>query len=318
MTTIADAIDFVHEQFVDSCLTQGASTSEKKKSHSGTNQAGMRGALYACYCVMAWVVLYAHDLALVQWRQGWSGLTFAYFLGSAFEFMGLFCLAVKVRSNKSAAGVSTQGLVLFVTSLVFRVFTTSVYDGYLPVDKSGDFMAQMMDTCSIFTALYVLYCAQKKYAHTYQEEIDTMPVGPILTSCAVAAYFIHGNLNHNIFDQLWAFSLNIEVFQLMPQLYMLAKVGGVVDAATAHFVGNVFMACLCRFAFWMWAVPGCKGLSTPTGNSYAISDLQIGGIYILFAYLLQTLIALDFVYYYAKAWWRGSSTVDLPKVGEEF
>merc|ERR1719181_2514534 len=114
-----------------------------------------------------------------------------------------------------------------------------------------------MDSCSIIAALYLLYATQKKYVHTYQHEDDTMPVSAILMSCLVSAYFIHGELNHNIFDKIWAFSLNVEVFQLVPQLYMMAKVGGFVDAATAHFVGNMVFACLGRFCFWIWAVPGC-------------------------------------------------------------
>jgi hypothetical protein len=312
MTTLANVIDFIVEELVG-----GAQTSNQKKNHAGTNQAGLRGMLYVMYCVWALVVLYVHDLALVQWRQGWSWLTFSYFMGSAFEFMGLFCLAMKVHTSKSAAGVSTQSLVLFIVSLINRVFATTAYDGYLPVDKSGDAMVQIMDTCSIFTACYLLHAAQKKYAHTYQSEDDAMPVGPILTSCAVAAYFIHANLNHNLFDQIWAFSLNVEVFQLVPQLYMLAKVGGVVDAASSHFVGNVFLACLCRLTFWVWAVPGCKGLSAAQNGVYTFKDLEIGGFYILGAYVLQTIISLDFVYYYVKAWFRGSSAVYLPKVGEE-
>jgi hypothetical protein len=313
MATIANVIDFIMEEMCS--MTSSAQTCDKK--NAGTNHAGLRGMLFACYCVMALVVLYAHDLALVQWRQGWSWLTFAYFMGSAFECMGLFCLAVKVHSSKSAAGVSTQSLVLIVASLINRVLATGAYDGYLPVDKSGDFLVQAVDTCSILLAIYMLYAAQKKYVHTYQEEDDTMPVGPILMSCAVGAFFIHGSLNHNIFDQIWAFSLNVEVFQLVPQLYMMAKVGGNVCPATSHFVGNAFLACLSKLAFWIWALPGCKGLHTPTEGSYSIMDLEIGGFHILAAYLLQTIISLDFVYYYVKSWFRGSSTVYLPKVGEE-
>merc|ERR1719335_360334 len=241
---------------------------------------------------MGYVVLFVHDMALVQWRHGWGWLCFSYFLGSTFECLGLF-----------------------VVSMTFRAFSTLAYDGYLPVDKSGDCMVQIMDGCSLMLALYLLYATQKKYAHTYQHEHDTMPILPILLSGAVLACFVHGDLNHNIFDNLWAYSLNVEVFQLVPQLYMMAKVGGVVDAATAHFVTNVVLACVCRFTFWMWAVPGCKGLGGKGKTS--LWEMELGGLYILIAYLLQTVISLDFMYYYVKAWWKGSSAIYLPKAGEE-
>jgi len=312
MSAIANAIDFVCDEFL--ATLYGAEKSDQSKNHSSTNQAGLRSMLYFTYAVMAYVVLYTHDVALIQWRMGWSFLCFSYFLGATFEFLGLFCLSVKVHANKSVAGISAQSLVLFLVSLTFRIVATTAYDGYLPVDKSGDAMVQLMGMGSIIATLYLLYCSLKKYVHTYQDEHDVMPVRVILSSCAICAFFIHGELNHNIFDQLWAFGLNVEVFQLLPQLYMMAKVGGVVDTATAHFVGNTFLSCLCRFTFWVWAVPGCKGLSSPEGYSW---NMALGGIYIICAYILQTFIALDFVYYYVKAWWGGQKSVYLPKAGEE-
>jgi len=311
MAAIANAIDFFREEVLASMLGE---KSAKNKTSTSTNQAGLRAMLRVNYAIMAYIVLYTHDVALIQWRTGWSYLCFSYFMGSCFEFLGLFSLALKVHANKSAAGVSAQSLILFVLSLAMRVFTTVVFDGYLPVDKSGDIMAQAMDIGAFLSALYLLYATQKKYVHTYQKENDTMPIGAIVLSCMICAFFIHGELNHNIFDQLWAFGLNVEVFQLLPQLYMLASVGGVVDGATKHFVVNVVLACLSRFTFWIWAVPGCKGLSSAEGYSW---DMALGGKYILSAYTLQTLISLDFMYYYVKAWWVGSTTVHLPKMSEE-
>lgn len=312
MATIANAIDFFREELLGSVIGSGPSD---KSKHTSTNMAGMKAMLYATYAIMSMVILYVHDEALIQWREGWTWLSFAYFCGSSCEFMGLAFLALKVHAGKSVAGISGQSLVLFVCSLAMRVFTTSVFEGYLPVDRSGDGEMQFVDSCSLITACYLLYVCQKKYVHTYQEEDDTMPVGPILLSCVVLAYFIHGALNRNwIFDMFWAISLNIEVFQLLPQLYMMAKIGGEVDMATAHFVGNIVLSCLCRFTFWIWAVPGCKELSSPEGYSW---DMETGGYYILCAYTLQTLISMDFTYYYVKSWWTGTKTVALPQAGEE-
>jgi len=313
MAGIANAIDFFREEVLSSVFA--SCKSEKSKTHSSTNTAGMRAMLYSTYAVMAYVVLYVHDIALIQWREGWSWLSFSYFCGSSAEFVGLISLALKVHATKSVVGISSQSLVLFATSLTFRLFTTVFFEGYLPVDRSGDVMLQLVDTGSWLTVLYLLYAAQKKYVHTYQEEVDTMPVAPILLSCAICSFFIRGMLNRNwIFDMLWAFSLDVEVFQLLPQLYMMAKVGGQVDTATAHFVGNIVLACLCRFVFWIWAIPGCKELSSPEGYSW---DMAMGGIYILCAYIIQTLISLDFMYYYVKSWWVGQKTIYLPQAGEE-
>jgi len=308
MAGLANAIDFVREEMLPRCVGGVKSASKKDAS---TSQSRLRAMLQANYAVITMIMLYTHDVALIQWRTGWSYLSFSYFMGSCFEFIGLFSLALKVHSNNSVAGISRQSVLLFVTSLTFRLFTTMVFEGYLPVDRSGDHMVQLMDSGSLCSALYLIYAMYKKYADTYQEEADEIPVGPILASCAICSCFIRGVLNRNgIFDSLWAFSLNVEVFQLLPQLFMIAKIGGVVDTATAHFVVNIVLACLCRFVFWIWAIPGCKELSSPEGYSW---NMAMGGLYILTAYTLQTLISLDFMYYYVKAWWFGQKTFSLPE-----
>jgi len=313
MAMLANAIDFMRDELLGSVI--GSENSEKSKNTTSTNMQGLRAMLYATYAIMTVVVLHAHDVALIQWREGWSYLSFSYFMGSCFEFTALALLALKVHTTKSVAGISSQSILLIVISLSIRLFSTTVFEGYLPVDRSGDHLVQSMDALTLFTALFLLHAAQKKYVHTYQEEDDTMPVGPILLSCAICSYFIRGALNRNwIFDSLWAFSLDVEVFQLLPQLYMMAKVGGTVDTTTAHFVVNMVGSCLGRFTFWVWAIPGCKELSSPDGYSW---NMEMGGKFILAAYTLQTLISLDFVYYYVKAWLGGKKEVCLPKNGEE-
>ena len=61
-------------------------------------------------------------------------------------------------------------------------------------------------------------------------------------------------------------------------------------------VVNIFIACICRFAFWVWAIPGCKEL---VGESRTYSwNMNLGAFYILGAYAIQSLIQLDFMYFY--------------------
>ena len=314
MATIANAIDFFQEEIVANIFGSGKGK-ESMTKNGGTNAVGMKAMLYATYFFMAAVILYVHDVALIQWRTGWTYLSFSYYMGSAFEFIGLFCLCLKVHTNKTVSGISAQTIAMIVISLTVRVACTVAYEGYLPVDRSGDRMVQLTDFSSLICACYLLYSAQKKYVHTYQEEEDTMPLTPILVSCAILSYFIHGVLNRNkIFDRLWAFSLDVEVFQLLPQLAMMSKIGGTVDLATGHFVVNMVASCIGRFIFWIWAIPGCKELSTPDGYAW---DMAMGGKFILGAYTVQTLISLDFMYYFLKSCWKGEKKVYLPKQGEE-
>jgi hypothetical protein len=298
MASIANMVDLV----VGSC--------HQKKSNQDT---GMKHVLLIVYMMIFGVVSCMYDFC---WRPSWSrsynGFSFVYFVGSAFQLLGLLSLCMKIRTTKSVAGISSQSLGLTATSLACRAFCTTIYDGYLPVDKSGDMWAQIVDFGSLAVVIYMLYSIHKTYAHTYSDDTDEMSVKPIVAACAVSALFIRADLNRDpLFDWMWAFGMNVEIFQMLPQLYMLTKFGGVVENTTAHFVVNVFLACLCRFAFWIWAAPKCEELSGPDGR---IQDMNLGGYFILGAHVLEILVMLDFVYYYVSAVWHGKKSVYLPKV----
>lgn len=305
MTAIANMVDFVLGEVVMKCPGQTVS------QHSG-----MKSFLALCYALIAVAIVCMYDFCWrPSWTRGWNGFSFVYFVGSCLQLLGLLAMAMRMKATKSSAGISSRSLTLFAASLSCRVFTTTIYDGYLPVDKSGDIAVQIVDAGSLLTVIYMSFLVHKTYVHTYQEENDEMSILPIVIACVTAACFIRGDLNRDpLFDIIWTMGLNFEIFQMLPQLYMLTKFGGFVENTTAHYVVNIFMACMCRFAFWVWAAPKCQELTGPTGR-YA--DMNIGGFYILIAHLLQILVMCDFMYFYVKSLVRGEKSVYLPKADEE-
>merc|ERR1719375_276617 len=130
MALIANAVDFMLE-----ASNLYASAQTDSKTHAGTTSAGLKGMLLICYSIMFAVVCYTHDIAMVQFRKGWGGLCFLYFLGSAFEFLGLVILCLKVHGTRTVAGLSSQSMLLAASSLFFRFTSTVWYSGYLPTDK---------------------------------------------------------------------------------------------------------------------------------------------------------------------------------------
>ena len=130
-----------------------------------------------------------------------------------------------------------RSMEMYAAFFVFRLSSTLFKNGYIPVDRSGDFMYQFFDALSLALVLNLLYAVHKKYMHSYQEEFDTLPLKPMIFPCVVVACFVHGTFNKNkFFDVTWAISTNLETFTLVPQLWMLAKMGGKVDNMTGHFV----------------------------------------------------------------------------------
>jgi len=314
MTTIANMIDF----FMDDLLSKFWDRKKAKSSSADVSKhAGMKSLLMLCYAVSIVFVVKMYDTCwLPSWSTDeWVGFSFVYFIGATVQCLGFLALCMNVKATKCVAGISSQSLLLFAMSLTCRVFTTTIYDGYLPVDQSGDMWAQIMDGCSLVLVVHLLYLVHKTYKHTYDEENDDLSIGPIVIACVTSACFIRADLNQDpLFDGIWALGLNTEIFQMLPQLYMLAKVGGTVETTTAHYVVNIFIACVCRFAFWVWAIPGCYELSGESGGYHW--DMSVGAFYILAAYVIESLIHLDFMYHYVRALWHGRKNVYLPKEGE--
>jgi len=283
----------------------------------------MKMALLVSYAIVAWGVLFTWELVT---NPGFCG--FCLFLGSAIQLLAYMSMAVKVMGTKSVEGLSSQSLVLVLVSLSFRLICTCTYQGYLPADETGDYAYQFLDFCTLLVVIYLLFSVHKTYVHTYQDDQDTLPTLPMLASSAVLAIFIHGNLNMcPIFDTLWAFSLNVEVCQMLPQVYMLAKVGGLVDKTTAHFVANSFVSCVCRCVFWAWVIDGCSELSgredltSLDGFSWSMftefPQFTMAGWHIVIAHIAQLLILLDFMYYYVKWWRSGGTSMALPQLDTE-
>jgi len=301
MAAIANAIDF----FVGECLS-----TRKCTSTLVSNQTGLTPLLTAIYALSFVFCLTMQDYS---WVPGLRIYGFMYFVGAVLQFLAFVCLTIRVKHFKSVEGISSQSLAMFAISLSARVMATSIYDGYLPSDSTADFMLQTVDAGSLAVVAYLLFLVHKTYVHTYQADQDTLPALPVVAACLVCACWIHPDLNRNfLMDSMWSFSLNVEVFQMLPQLYMLAKVGGLVDNVTVHYVVLIFLAAVCRIVFWVWAVPGCDELSSGKG----FHGMLLGGYYVLTCYVIEICIHLDFVYYCVKSWWKGDKGVSLPKLEE--
>ena len=288
MASIADGIDFLLGQGKDGKVTK----------------SGINTVILVAYALALVFLFMMEEFARVP---GLPEFSFVYFVGAVCQCMGFLSLCLKVQQSKSVAGISSQSVVMTCISLGLRLFVTSVHEGYLPADNTGDYMLQVVDACTLCLVVYMLYSIHKTYGHTYETEKDELSIAPLIGFCAVLATVLHADLNHCIiYDSLWAMSLNVEIFQTLPQLLMISKVGGVVNTQTVHYVVLTFCSAACRLGFWIWAVPGCVELSLPDAHAW---NIQLGGYYILGGYLLQMVVHLDFIYYYVKAWVQGSTSV---------
>jgi len=225
-----------------------------------------------------------------------------YTLGMAVQTLAFYLLNAKVDMQKSVSGISAKTLQVYVLVFVFRLTSTMVKNGYLPVDQSGDWVFQTADILSLIMTVKLLRRMYTSHRATYQEEHDTFDVFRLVPPCIVLAMLVHGHLNScPFFDTCWTAAMNLDTIAMLPQLWMLAKIGGEVDGMTSHFVVALGFSRFCAFTFWAYGYV----------DLYRVS--KVAGYQVLLAHGMQVFLSLDFVYYYLVARMKGDK-MQLPTV----
>merc|ERR1719162_2201754 len=208
-------------------------------------------------------------------------------------------------SSNSASGISAQALVLEAVSLGLRLSSTVWLDGYLPVDKTGDFLFQAVDVCSLIIVIWLLHRVLVVQSDTYQASDDSLPVAPIVLGSLVLAMVLHGDMNGKpLFDALWMASLFMGVAQVLPQLWLIAR-RGCVDALTSHYIAALAISRLCS-GFFMWI--SRKHITCKPW----VDGMNHAPWVILGAHACHLLLLADFGYYYGKAVVKQGFSVSLP------
>lgn len=285
---LADGIDLLCETMFSS-FSRKASKIEREVNRSTTQSA--IGLAYIP-CMFIWCVV-AGQFSNMDFSALVTGASFV-------QCMGFLLLNVKVQGYKSVSGVSSKSLVLYLIHYCARLASTTLRNGYVPVDKSGDGPYQLIDFCSLVLVLILLFKVHKTHRATHQTELDSLAIWPLVAVSAVLAANVHANLVRSLFfDVCWTFSSYVETVALVPQLWMLARAGGTVDGLTAHFVACTVASGVLTFTFWWFTFPQMDKRGGFAGKLL----ISLHGF--------KLFLGADFMYYYTRAWFGGTS-VTLP------
>jgi hypothetical protein len=211
------------------------------------------------------------------------------------QCLGVVFLGLKLVSTDSASGISAKALSLDALALCFRLSSTIWLNGYLPVDATGDHVYQLVDICSLCIIVWLLYQVLVVKRHTYQEEEDSFSVLRMASASFVLATLLHANMNNKpLFDIFWMASLFISTVSVLPQLWLITKTGGCIEALTSHHIAAMAVSRVLSGIF-MW-----HARRDITCNPW-IGGLNHGIWAILGAHLLHLVLLGDFAYYYIKA-----------------
>lgn len=211
------------------------------------------------------------------------------------QCLSVSLLALQVISTGSAAGISARALCLDLLGLCCRLSSTLWLNGYLPVDATGDYVFQAIDICSLCIILWLLHEVAVQKANTYQAEEDSLPIAQMVVGSFVMAALLHGNMNSRpIFDTLWMTGLFVSTVAVLPQLWLITRTGGRVEALTSHHIAAM-AASRALSGIFMWHARG-DITCVPW-----IGDFNHAIWAILGSHLLHMILLSDFAYVYVKA-----------------
>jgi len=275
------------------------------KASKGSSQSSQHGnVLVAWLCFVGLGAWTYHELAQKEFT---AILTLSVF-AQALAFMFLY---MEISSSKSVAGISGRSMVMHAVKLGCRLSTTLWLDGYLPTDKSGDWIYQVGDVLSLLLVFQILFSIYVAHKGSYQSGEDTLDVRNLIMVAFVLAVVVHPSLNAwTPFDILWTAHLYVDAVAMVPQLWMISKAGGRVKGFTAHYIGATLVSNILSGLFWFYATP-----ELAEENKVNVAGLAING-----AHLVQLLLLLDFGYFYGKACLQGrgcASTMSMAGQGLE-
>merc|ERR1719183_2650656 len=204
-------------------------------------------------------------------------------------------LALQVLSSGSAAGISARALTMDALALCCRLSSTLWLNGYLPVDASGDYVYQIVDICSLGSTVWLLHQVLVVKRHTYQAEEDSMPILHVVVGAFAFASLLHGNTNGRpIFDALWMAGVFLSAVAVLPQLWLITRTGGRIEALTSHHIAAMAISSALSGIFMWHARSDITCIPLFGRMNHAIWA-------ILGAHLLHMLLLADFAFHYIKA-----------------
>jgi len=215
-------------------------------------------------------------------------------LSAIFQCLAFCLLGVHALSSSSVQGISAKSLQLEAVALACRLASTIWFEGYLPSDRTGDFLYQIFDALSLAIVLWLLHRVLNVQSKTYEVDDDSLPVTPFALGSLALAALLHGDLDDNpIFDTLWMCGLIVGAVAVFPQLWLMTRNRTSVPAMTSHFVAVMAFSRLLSGTY-MW-----HAHQEITCEPW-IKDFNHTGYAVLAAHALHLMLLADFGYFYVK------------------
>lgn len=218
-------------------------------------------------------------------------------LSSLISMFTFLMVVVKIEKSNSCAGVSLKMIELYVVVIFSRLCSIVPFEGYLPYDRSGDWLYQTVETICLCLAGSIVWLCRSRYAHTYDPASDSIKQLFLIVPSFAFALVFHPSLNaFTPADVAWAFALYLESVTVVPQLFMFLKEGK-VEPFTTHFLAGQALSKLLSFIFWVSSYSELNG-PRDSIKSYV-------GMWVIGTQVFQLIVMGDFIFHYVLCLYRG-------------
>lgn len=207
-------------------------------------------------------------------------------LGDLLHLVSILLLFTQIKKKQSVLGLSYR------TQEMYLIVFLSRYSGALFLPFAGYYLSLIKLGYVTLTLLVIYYMRfRTPYALTYNPKLDSFPhYYAIYPLAVVLTIFFHVTFKgYEFYQYLWSFSIILEAFTLIPQIYLLGKVQGI-----EVFTGS-FVVCLGLYRYFYvmhWTLQFFM-------KSVYVSK-QVLGLEIFFG-CLQTILVADFVFKYIRS-----------------
>eukprot|EP01068_Selenidium_serpulae_P017528 Selendium_serpulae@DN6385_c0_g1_i1.p2 len=173
--------------------------------------------------VKAWAAFFGCSVLLFYFFSD-GDFSFLLTLSSLIGAMSFLMVAIKIENSRTVTGVSLKMIECYVILLFARLCSIIPFEGYLPYDRTGDWMYQATEALALCLAGSVVYMCRFRYRSSYDPDSDTLNHGLLIVPALVFAMLFHPSLNAFMpADVAWTFALYLEAFAALPQLVLFQR-----------------------------------------------------------------------------------------------
>jgi len=203
------------------------------------------------------------------------------------EILGLLLLRRKIQVRASVKGISGMTMVMYAIVYAVRLYL-QIPDSYALKDLSMDGMFTIIPfflVCDILQSVFV------RFRSSYEAELDVLHAKYLVPSCILAAFILRPQFRvwSTSYSLVWSSCLYMDVLALMPQVMMMYRSGGKIEAPIAHFVAATFLSRMED----LWDTVAYHYASRHSDKFSFWMVVCVQGIHLL--------LVADFMYYYLKA-----------------